>query len=75
MRCSCDVSGEKIGAKIAKAHGEKLPCMLVVGPREAQSNTVNVRLRGVKENRTVPVDDFLETAQCKIADKQTNFVL
>ncbi|MHC4188139.1 MAG: threonine--tRNA ligase [Planctomycetota bacterium] len=70
LRCSCDISNEKIGAKIAKAHSEKLPYMLVVGPKEAQSNTVNVRIRGVKENKTVAIDEFLRMAKSKIADKK-----
>jgi len=70
LRCSCDFSNEKIGAKIAKAHGEKLPYMLVVGPKEAQSNSVNVRIRGVKENKTVEIDEFLRMAKGKIADKK-----
>jgi threonyl-tRNA synthetase len=70
LRCSCDFSNEKISAKIAKAHGEKLPYMLVVGPREAQSNAVNVRIQGVKENKTVEIDEFLRMAKCKIADKK-----
>ncbi|MHC4104821.1 MAG: threonine--tRNA ligase [Planctomycetota bacterium] len=70
LRCSCDFSNEKIGAKIAKAHGEKLPYMLVVGPKEAQSNSVNVRIRGVKENKTVEIDEFLRIAKRKIADKK-----
>ncbi|MHC4594025.1 MAG: threonine--tRNA ligase [Planctomycetota bacterium] len=70
LRCSCDFSNEKIGAKIAKAHSEKLPYMLVVGPKEAQSNSVNVRIRGVKENKTVEIDEFLRMAKGKIADKK-----
>ncbi|MBA7598362.1 Threonine--tRNA ligase [subsurface metagenome] len=70
LRCRCDFSNEKIGAKIAKAHGEKLPYMLVVGPKEAQSNSVNVRIRGVKENKTVGIDEFLRMAKSKIADKK-----
>jgi len=70
LRCSCDFSNEKINAKIAKAHGEKLPFMLVVGPKEAQSDTVNVRIRGVKENKTVRIDEFLGIAKDKIADKK-----
>ncbi len=69
LRCRCDCSDEKISAKIAKAHGERLPFMLVVGPKEAQSNTVNVRTRAVKENKTVGIDEFLKMARCKIADK------
>jgi threonyl-tRNA synthetase len=74
LRCSCDFSNEKIGAKIAKTHGEKLPYMLVVGSKEAQSNTVNVRIRSVKENKTVGIDEFLRIAQEKIADKKIDLV-
>jgi threonyl-tRNA synthetase len=70
LRCSCDFSNEKIGAKIAKAHGEKLPFMLVVGPKEAQSNSVNVRIRGIKENKTIGTDEFLTMTKQKIADKK-----
>ena len=70
LRCSCDFSDEKIGAKIAKAHSEKLPYMLIVGPKEAQSNTVNVRIRAVKENKAVEIDEFLRIAKRKIADKK-----
>jgi threonyl-tRNA synthetase len=69
LRCGCDCSDEKISAKIAKAHSERLPCMLVVGPKEAQSNTVNVRIRAVEENRAVDIDEFLRIAKRKIADK------
>lgn len=69
VRCGIDLSGEKIGAKIAKAHGERIPYMLVVGPKEAESNTVNVRIRGSQESRTAPVEQFLAIAKQKIADK------
>ena len=44
--------------------------MLVVGPKEAQSNTVNVRIRGVKETKTVEIDGFLRAAKREIADKK-----
>ena len=64
------MSDEKIGAKIAKAHGEKLPYMLVLGPKEADSQSVNVRIRGIKENKTLPVDEFIAIAKQKIADKK-----
>ena len=69
LRCSCDLSDEKINAKIAKAHGEKLPLMLVVGPKEAQSNTVNVRIRGVQETKTMTIDEFLRIIKKKIDEK------
>ncbi|MDH4240953.1 MAG: threonine--tRNA ligase [Phycisphaerae bacterium] len=70
LRCSCDLTDEKVNAKIAKAHGEKLPFMLVVGPKEARSNTVNVRIRGAKETKTLKIDEFLAMAMKKIADKK-----
>jgi len=70
LRCGCDFSNEKIAAKIARAHGERLPYMLVVGPKEAQSNSVNVRVRGGQENKTVGIDEFLSIAGRIIADKE-----
>jgi threonyl-tRNA synthetase len=70
LLCTCDFSNEKINAKIARAHSEKLPYMLVVGPREAQSDSVNVRIRRIKENKTIKVDEFLTMALNKIADKK-----
>ncbi|MBW8002085.1 MAG: threonine--tRNA ligase [Planctomycetes bacterium] len=69
LRCSVDSSDEKIGAKIAKAHSEKLPYMLVVGPKEAESDSVNVRIRGQKENKTVSLQEFIDMAKTKIQDK------
>jgi len=75
LRCGRDSSDEKIGAKIAKAHGEKLPYMLVVGPKEAEAGNVNVRIRGIKENKTVEIDDFLRNAKRKIADKKIDLAL
>jgi len=69
LRCEADLSGEKIGAKIAKAHGEKVPYMLIVGPKEAEQQAVNVRIRGEKDSKTVPLDEFVKIAKEKIADK------
>lgn len=69
LRCGVDLSDEKIGAKIAKGHAEKLPYMLVVGPKEAEAGLVNVRIRGSQETRTISVEEFLAMAGRKIADK------
>jgi threonyl-tRNA synthetase len=70
LRVSCDLSDEKIGAKIAKAHGEKLPYMLVVGPKESQSDDVNVRIRGEQQTKTLKIDEFIKIAEQKVVDKQ-----
>ncbi|MFA5239363.1 MAG: threonine--tRNA ligase [Phycisphaerae bacterium] len=70
LRSECDMSDEKIDVKIAKAHGRRLPYMLVVGPKEAQSGTVNVRMRGDKVTKTVEIDKFIAIAKRKIAEKK-----
>jgi threonyl-tRNA synthetase len=75
LRCSCDLTDEKINVKIARAYSEKLPLMLVVGPKEAQSHTVNVRIRGDRETKTVEIDEFLGMAKSKIADKKIDLAL
>ena len=70
LRYSLDISDEKIGAKIARAHSQRPPYMLVVGPKEAESDSVNVRIRGRKETQTVKIDKFISVVKKKIADKQ-----
>ena len=69
IRCSSDVGSDKIGAKIAKGHSEHLPYMLVVGPREAENNAVNIRVRGSKQTVDMGVDAFVEAVKEKIADR------
>ena len=49
--------------------------MLVVGPKEAQSSIVNVRIRGIEENKTMQIEEFLEMAKRKIADKKIDLAL
>jgi threonyl-tRNA synthetase len=75
LRCGIDLSDEKVGAKIAKSHGEKIPYMMVVGPKEAQSSTVSVRMRGSQDSRTVSVEQFLAAARQKIAAKTADLAL
>jgi threonyl-tRNA synthetase len=70
LRCDADLSDEKINAKIARAHSRKLPYMLVVGPKEAQADALNVRTRGAKETKTLKIDRFITIAKCKIADRK-----
>jgi threonyl-tRNA synthetase len=70
LRVGLDLSDEKINAKIAKAHSDRIPFMLVVGPAEAQAGTVNIRTRGQNQTKTETVEKFLEAAVQIIADKK-----
>jgi threonyl-tRNA synthetase len=75
LRVTVDLSNEKVNAKIAKAHADRLPYMLVVGPKEAQTGAVNVRIRGIAENKTVELDKFIAIAKGKIDDKKMDLNL
>ncbi len=69
LRVWTDLSDDKIGAKIVKAHSDRVPYMLVVGPKEAQQDAVNVRMRQSQQTVTVPVDQFIAKAKEQIAQR------
>ena len=69
LRGLADMSGDKIGAKVARAHADRVPYMLVVGPKEAQNDVVNVRFRQSQQTVEVSSERFLSIAAAKIADK------
>lgn len=60
FRCEIDARDEKIGYKIRGARLERLPYMLVVGEKEAQSNSVSVRKREEGDLGNMPLERFLE---------------
>ncbi|MHB0945806.1 MAG: threonine--tRNA ligase [Sedimentisphaerales bacterium] len=69
LRCTLDTSDEKIGSKIMRAYTEKMPYMLVVGPKEAETDSVNVRVRGGKDPMTMKVDEFVAAVKEKIKSR------
>ena len=70
FRCSLDLSDEKVNSKIVRAHADRLPYMLVVGPKESETNSVNVRIRGLNQTKTISADEFIELAKSKINNQQ-----
>jgi threonyl-tRNA synthetase len=75
LNVSVDVSDDKIGAKIARAHGDRIPYMLVVGPKEAETGSVNVRIRQSQNNLTVPLEQFVSAVKGKLADRSLDLSL
>ena len=59
FRAEVDDSKEKVNAKIRLAQVNKVPYMLVVGDREAESGAVSVRNRRHADQGGKPVDDFI----------------
>jgi threonyl-tRNA synthetase len=58
FRVQSDLRSEKIGAKIRDAQLKKIPFMLVIGEREAESGAVAVRDRIKGDTGAVPVSEF-----------------
>lgn len=72
MRVEIDERSEKIGYKIREAQLQKIPYMLIIGDKEAESGTVSVRRRGEGDLGAVKTEAFLATALAKITAKQMN---
>ena len=70
MRVEIDERSEKIGYKIREAQLQKIPYMLIIGDKEAESGTVSVRMRGEGDIGAMAVDDFLARALLEVAEKK-----
>jgi threonyl-tRNA synthetase len=69
LRSQVDESGGRMQAKIRNAQLQKIPYMLVIGKREAESGSVAVRLRSGEDLGAMSVDEFLAMIQPVIATK------
>ncbi len=62
-------SSDRLQAKIRAAQAQKVPWMLIVGKREAESGTVAVRLRSGEDLGAMPIGAFLSSAVSIIDSK------
>lgn len=66
IRAEIDDANETVGNKIRKAVNEKVPYMLVIGDKEANSLTLAVRDRGAQNTREITKTDFIAEVLEKI---------
>src|SRR5215469_2758952 len=70
VRVHLDDRNEKMNSKIREHTLQKVPFLLVVGEKEAEAGTVNVRVRGQQQPEgTVPAGVFVARVKKLIADK------
>ena len=69
VRVEVDERSEKIGYKIRQAQMAKVPYMLVVGDKEVEEGTVNVRKHGGDELGSVPFDEFFNSIKIEIKER------
>ncbi len=67
FRVSVDKSSGRIGSKIRAAQIEKIPYMLIVGPKEAETNRVAVRSRSTGDQGESTVADLAHRLQEELA--------
>jgi threonyl-tRNA synthetase len=69
LRVEVDARNEKMGAKIRDFTLQKLPYVLVAGDKEAESESVSVRVRGLGDKGSMPLADFLQRARALVASR------
>ena len=69
LRVEKDLRNEKIGKKIAEGRSQKIPYLLVIGDKEAESGTVAVRSRAGDEG-VMALDAFIERVTGEVRTKK-----
>jgi threonyl-tRNA synthetase len=60
LRVELDGSDDRMNARIRRAQLQKIPYMLVLGDREAEQQSVSVRLRSGENLAAIPLPAFIE---------------
>lgn len=60
IRTEIDIRNEKLGYKIREAQMEKVPYMFVIGSKEQESKTLNVRARGKGDIGAMDIEDAVK---------------
>jgi threonyl-tRNA synthetase len=69
IRTELDESNETLGKKIRAGEMQKIPYLLVIGDKEQESGSINVRTRGDKNTKTIETKKFIEMIKKEIEEK------
>ena len=69
IRVHLDDRNEKLPAKIRDAQLQKIPYMLVVGPKESEAGTVSVRHRSKGDLGPKPLADVVASLQAEMQSR------
>ncbi|GGE51897.1 threonine--tRNA ligase [Pullulanibacillus camelliae] len=70
VRVEVDERDEKIGYKIREAQTKKIPYMLVVGDKEIETQSVNVRQYGENASESIRLESFIQQIKSEIDEKR-----
>ena len=71
IRVELDDRAESLPKRIRTAELQKIPYMLIVGDKEAQSDTVSIRARGETDLGSMPLSQFIDRIRQEI-DSRTS---
>lgn len=61
---------ESLGKRISMAEKMKTPYIIVMGEKEVADKTVTLRTRGIREQQTMSLDEFIEKMTTEIKEKK-----
>jgi threonyl-tRNA synthetase len=70
VRCEVDFDNQTLNKKIRGAEMRKIPYLLVVGEKEAQEETVSVRVRSVGDQGAMKASEFLKRIKKENEEKK-----
>lgn len=70
FRVTTDLRGAKVQAKIRDAQLELIPYMAVIGPKEAETQSIALRDRIAGELGTMPVDEVIKRLSEEVAQRR-----
>ncbi len=71
VRVTTDTGNDRVQGKIKEATDWKIPYLLIVGPRDAETKSVSVRARGAeKDLGAMPLDAFVAAIKTEIETKR-----
>lgn len=70
IRVEVDASADKLGKKIRNWVTKKVPYILVIGDKEVESKTVNYRIYGHTDQKSVSLEDFYKLIREDIDQKK-----
>jgi threonyl-tRNA synthetase len=71
LRVEVDHRNEKMGAKIRDFTLQKLPYIIIVGDKEAETGGISLRVRGQGDQGGMPLEDFIGRARSLVESKST----
>lgn len=70
LRAEVDDRNEKVGRKIRDAELQKVPCMLVIGDKEAETDSASVRRQGRGDQGVMPLSEIIHTLSLERKHRQ-----